>query len=221
GGDSVIIPSWDCFTESSYVRMAATSILINMSEISNDINVINKLCWKRVGEFNYGDSINRIITGGISGRDKNKATCKKALNVIKGLLQLELDDIESASVSPLFDINGIMLFIKSNYRNQDFCASTIANFLSISNRMLQYKFSRYDLKPSQLISLERSRAIARYIREYPYAPIDAVAFDCGFNSIVTARKQFKNFFGLTISEYAKKYRILNNSNMALRNCNSV
>lgn len=214
GGDSVIIPSWCNFSEFASIRRSSISILLDVVDIFSDEErqLMSSLFFKKISDFKYGRIINDIIINNISTSNPTFDRHKSAIDAIKGLLHLEIDclrfplHLPSTTPPSACDLNGIVLFVKNNFKNPDFNVSCIAKFLSISERMLQYKLSKYNLKPSQIIYFERSRALAMYIKDYPYLPISSVIFECGYKSIETARRHFKEFFGLTITEYVKKCR---------------
>ncbi|EIA0288171.1 AraC family transcriptional regulator, partial [Escherichia coli] len=92
------------------------------------------------------------------------------------------------------------------------CLSSVAHFFNVSERMVQYILSEYNIKFSDFVANERCRLLANKIMNDPYMNVDVHIYESGFNSIASANRQFKNRLGETPRKYQERQKAIYTNN---------
>ncbi|HGE5896310.1 TPA: AraC family transcriptional regulator [Escherichia coli] len=204
-GDGIIIPSWDKFTEESFMRRNSVSIILDLSLIMDSASeIINNIIWKKTSELNYGTEINKLMFNYLTCHDDN--FCDKNTKALLGMLALELECYKKHSVVyHSSNLDGklplIVDFIKNNIKDPDLCLSSVAEFMGLSKRRVQYILSDAGIRFNDLLSKERCRFLANKIKRNSIGDINADIFEAGFGSFSTASRQFQKNYSLTPKQY--------------------
>lgn len=205
-GDSIIIPSWNKFTEESFTNRNSASIILDISSITDSPENINNILWKKTSELNYGTELNKLMSNYLTCYDEK--FCEKNTNALLSLLTLELEHNKkgnSTCSSKLDDKLPLIIdFIKNNIKNPDLCLSSVADFMGLSERRIQYIISDSGMSFSEILSKERCDLLASKIRRNKSGNINADIFEAGFSSLSTASRQFQKKFKLTPKQYWEK-----------------
>ncbi|EFH3256914.1 helix-turn-helix domain-containing protein [Escherichia coli] len=210
-GDGIILPSGEAFIEETFTKRNTVSIILDVSSISDNANqVVNKLAWAKISDLSYGEEINRILLN--YHLNFSESFCFKNTQALLSLLALEMEtnDVSSPYVK---DVKAqyiqVINYIRRNIKKNKLRLSDVAEYLGVTERMVQYILSDAGAKFSDIIAFERSKLLAQKICSNPDANVAIEIYDSGFNSVSTAYRQFKNIYGLTPRQYKEKKHCFN------------
>lgn len=207
-GDGIIIPGWEDFVEESHFSRASVSLIMDINSVCDTPDDISPLLWKRISSLGYGGEINKIFSNLYN--DYSDRFIERNINVLKGLLALETEKYhEKNLVSPtcgLEKLPMIITFIKANIKNKDLRLSTVAEFMGISERMVQYILSENGLKFYELLINERCLYLADKIKNNLFIDVNVLIFESGFESISSACRVFKKKFNKTPKQFQTQLR---------------
>ncbi|EDW8497553.1 helix-turn-helix transcriptional regulator [Salmonella enterica subsp. enterica serovar Enteritidis] len=206
-GDSIVIPAWHGHIEESFSGRTSTSIIMNISCFTDSIVSLNKILWKKISSLKYGFEINRIISNYYS--NKSSRFCEKNNLALISLLSLEveLSHFETDFMTKQKKISSgsrtsiIINYIKDNIKNPNLNLSMVANYLGLTERMVQYILSEKGIRFHQLLTEERCGFLASKIKHDLLYDVNIKIFESGFESISTACRQFKKIYGITPRQY--------------------
>ena len=103
--------------------------------------------------------------------------------------------------------NHAINFIKNNISNPELSNLLISQNINISEVYLRKLFAaKYNISPKQYILDVRMQKAKRLLTESEYS-ISAIAEECGFSSVYSFSRAFKEKIALSPTEYAKKNKI--------------
>lgn len=214
-GDSIIIPSWENFTEESFLNRNSVSVILDISTITDSpVEKVTDIIWAKVSELNYGVEINKLMCNYISCYDDR--FCEKNTNALLSLLALELEYRKKSrhinNPVPNGKLALIIDFIKNKIRNPDLSLSVVAEYLNISERMVQYVLSEAGIRFNELVSKERCDILANKIKINSSGNINPDIFESGFRTFSTASRQFQKYYNVTPRQYWQKLQKYNKQN---------
>ncbi|HBA6952298.1 TPA: helix-turn-helix transcriptional regulator, partial [Escherichia coli] len=190
-------------------RRNSISFIFDMAEIcSSDIDV-SPLFWRSVSSFKYGVEINRIISSFYNYYSGE--FCEKNVDALLSLLRLEIESLRMPKNTPVtcHDRSSFVFdFIRANLKNPNLRLSDLAEFLGVTERMVQYTLSQEKTSFHKLLSAERCRFLASKIKRNPKECLDVAFFESGFSSASSAIRQFKNMFHITPKQYQRKMLVV-------------
>lgn len=201
-GDGIIIPSWNEFTEESFFNRNSVSIIVDISLISDaTYSNLDKILWKKISELNYGTEMNKLMVNFLSCFDDR--FCEKNIKAVLSLLALELDNEKKISKlsAPKNKLPIIIDYIKNKIKDPNLDLKSVAEYIGVSERMIQYILSESGVRFNELLAQERCALLAKKIEDNLYGNVNADIFDSGFNSISTACRQFHKIYRLTPKQY--------------------
>ncbi|ELD0488113.1 helix-turn-helix transcriptional regulator [Escherichia coli] len=209
-GDSIIVPAWNSYVEESFSGRTSLSLIINVSSIADSVDALNGMLWKKVSSLHYGFEINKIISNYYINNNVSKF-CEKNNTALIGLLGLEAENSLLKPDEKQFvndnRFSVILNYIKNNIKNPKLNLSAMADYLAISERMVQYTLASKGVTFHQLLSSERCLFLANEIKFNRNIDVNISIFEAGFESIPTACRQFKNFYGVTPRQFQRKTEI--------------
>ncbi|EFC4279355.1 AraC family transcriptional regulator (plasmid) [Escherichia coli] len=205
-GDSIIVPAWDKYMEESFSGRTSLSLIIDVSSVTDSVELLSKLFWKNVSSLTYGFEINKLISNFYTY--KTNCFCEKNNSALMSILSLEVekDTGEQNTLTNLQYDNRFSLilnFIKNNIKNPSLNLSMVANYLGLSERMVQYILNSNGVKFHKLLSCERCLFLESKIRHNKFIDVNVTILDSGFESIATACRQFKYFYNITPRQFQK------------------
>ncbi|EOD2224589.1 helix-turn-helix domain-containing protein [Escherichia coli] len=207
-GDALIVPSHDKLTIDSPSKRNTISLIMDVKNIAEESEVaLKSLGWKKTSELIYGDDINKLLLNYHS--NYSDRFCEKNTNALISLLSLELESHDKACLGKINSndkLTSLIYFIKSNIKNSELCLSSVAHSFNLSERMIQYTLSEYNIKFSEFVANERCRILAKKIMNDPYMNVEIHIYESGFNSIATANRQFKSRLGETPKKYQERQK---------------
>ena len=207
GGDSIIIPAWERYTEESFSGRNSLSFIFNISCIADTVSVFYKMIWRNISSFKFGNEINKIISNFYNYNTSR--FCEKNTAALLSLLSLEGEAETTKPVMPVKRATDeryplIINYIKNNIRDPELCLSSVAEYFGITTRMIQYILAEADKTFFQIISAERCSVLASKIKHNPYTNVNISVYESGFRSIATANRQFSSAYGVTPGQYQRK-----------------
>ncbi|EBU6211325.1 TPA: helix-turn-helix transcriptional regulator [Salmonella enterica subsp. enterica serovar Muenchen] len=206
-GDSIILPAWEKYTEECFSGRISLSFIFDISSITDSVDMLYPVMWKNISTFKMGFEINKII--GNFYNNFNDRFCEKNSSALLSLLGLETE-ITSASYlnEPQKARNErcstIISFIRNNIKNPEINLSSVAEYLGITERMVQYTLAEEKMTFHQLLSSERCKFLANKIKSNLYCDVNISIYESGFKSTATANRQFKNILGVTPHQYQRQ-----------------
>ncbi|EAA5421019.1 AraC family transcriptional regulator [Salmonella enterica subsp. enterica serovar Newport] len=209
-GDSIIIPSWDNFTEECFTNRNSVSIILDVSSITDSPNEnIQNIIWKKVSELNYGTELNKLMSNYLSCHEDK--FCEKNTTALLSLLALELEynkkQHHAYSQSKKDKLPLIVDYIKNNIKDPELCLSSVANYFGLTERRIQYILSDSGIRFGEFLSKERCDFLASKIRGNLNGDINTDIFEAGFGSFSTASRQFQKNYNLTPRQYWDRLRM--------------
>lgn len=204
GGDSILIPAWDSYTEESFSNRNSLSLLFDIEDICASATDISSLFWRNVSSFEYGVEINKIISNFY--HNNNDAFCEKNVDALLSLLRLETESLrlpKRVSVSRNCRSSFVLTFIRENLKKPNLRLADLANYMGVTERAIQYSLSKENTTFQQLLSTERSRFLASQIKNKPDMRLDVIIWESGYLSLSSAVRQFKKTFNMTPRQYQR------------------
>lgn len=206
-GDSIILPAWEKYTEECFSGRSSLSFIFDISSITDSVNMLYPVMWKNISTFKMGFEINNII--GNFYNNFSDRFCEKNLSALLSLLSLETEVTSSLYLNNIQKNQSercavIINFIRNNIKNPEISLSSVAEYLGVTERMVQYILAEENMAFHQFLSRERCNYLANKIKRDLYCDVNVSIYESGFKSIVTANRQFKNILGLTPRQYQKK-----------------
>ncbi|EOJ4560532.1 TPA: helix-turn-helix domain-containing protein [Escherichia coli] len=213
-GDALIVPSHDELIIDSPSKRNTISLIMDVKNINKESEgALKKLAWRKTSELMYGDDMNKLLLNYHSNHSDR--FCEKNTKALISLLSLELESHDKTCLGKINSDNkfaSLIYFIKSNIKNSELCLSSVAHFFNVSERMVQYILSEYNIKFSDFVANERCRLLANKIMNDPYMNVDVHIYESGFNSIASANRQFKNRLGETPRKYQERQKAIYTNN---------
>ncbi|OSL82216.1 putative transcriptional regulator, AraC family [Escherichia coli TA249] len=206
-GDSIILPAWKKYTEECFSERNSLSFIFDVSSITDSVDMLYPFMWQNISNFKMGFEINKIIGNYYNGFSDR--FCEKNTSALLSLLGLELEDTSSLHLkNPQNEHNEkcalIINFIRNNIKNPEISLSSVAEYLGVTERMVQYILAKENMTFHQLLSGERCKFLANKIKSDLHCDVNISIYESGFNSIITANRQFKNISGITPRQYQRK-----------------
>ena len=206
-GDSIILPAWEKYTEECFSERNSLSFIFDISSITDSVDMLHPVMWKNISTFKMGFEINKII--GNFYNNFNDRFCEKNTSALLSLLGLETEMVSSSYLNNIQKNHDdryavIINFIRSNIKKPEISLSSVAEYLGVTERMVQYILAKENMTFYRLISRERCNLLANKIKTHLYCDVNVSIYESGFKSIATANRQFKNILGLTPHQYQKK-----------------
>lgn len=203
-GDSIILPAWERYTEECFSGRSSLSFIFDIPSVSESVDTISSMLWKNVSDFEFGFEINKVI--GNFYNNYNERFCEKNVSVLLGLLSLEAEMctancLKKQNEMPDDRYSVIISFIRNNIKNPRLCLSSLAEYLSVTERMVQYILSEKNITFCYILATERCRFLANKIKNNICGNINVCIYESGFKSIATANRQFKSIYGVTPKQY--------------------
>ncbi|WP_097750285.1 helix-turn-helix domain-containing protein [Escherichia coli] len=205
-GDALIVPSHNRLIIESFLKRNTVSLIMDVRNIiDTPSDNFNGIAWKKVSELTYGEGINKILLN--YNFNYSDSFCEKNTRALISLLSLEVESHNKNKLGRIneeYKLSLLLSFMKKNITNNNFRISLVADFLHVSERMVQYILSKHNINFCDFLSTERCRILARKIMENPYVNVDVYIYESGFNSIATANRQFKEKFNETPKRFQKR-----------------
>lgn len=207
-GDGIIIPGWEDFIEESRFCRSSVSLILDVDLVSDSPDGVSTLLWKQISSLSYGLEINKMLLN-FYNRCSDRFM-ERTMNVLTGLLSLEIEKNHNHYIGHRYGkedkLTTIVTFIKANIKNSDLRLSTVAEFMGISERMVQYILSENGLKFHDLLVSERCQFLADKIKNNPFVDVNVLVFESGFESISSACRVFKKKFNKTPKQFQSQLR---------------
>ncbi|EMD1228045.1 helix-turn-helix transcriptional regulator [Salmonella enterica] len=216
-GDGIILPAWEKYTEECFSGRNSLSFIFDISFISESADALSSMLWRNISDFNFGFEINRVISNFYC--NYSERFCEKNVQTLLGLLSLEAEMsevnmkkiINNTSKTPNEKYSLIISFIRNNIKNPDLCLSSLAEYLGITERMIQYILAEEKVTFFNILTTERCKLLANKIRYDINRDMNIYIYESGFRSISTANRQFKTIYGVTPKQYQKQ--LINSRNI--------
>lgn len=205
-GDSILLPAWEQYTEECFSDRSSLSFIFDISTIAETACDLSGMFWRNISTFELGFEINRIISNFyLSHKDR---FCEKNFSAMLGLLGLEAELSTETSMNPLNTISErysvIVSFIRNNIKNPELSLSYLAEYMGITERMIQYILAEKNVTFCHILSTERCRHLASRVKNNLYCNVNISIYESGFKSITTANRQFRSIYGMTPRQYQRQ-----------------
>ncbi|EBM4324747.1 helix-turn-helix transcriptional regulator [Salmonella enterica] len=206
-GDSIILPAWEKYTEECFSGRSSISFIFDISSITDSVDMLYPIMWENISNFQMGFEINKVISNFYS--NFSERFCEKNASALLGLLGLETELVSASHLNEPQRIRGercsvIINFIRNNIKNPEISLSSVAEYLGITERMVQYTLAEENMAFHHFLSNERCNLLASKIKSNLYCDVNISIYESGFKSIATANRQFKNILGITPRQYQRK-----------------
>ncbi|EEX0111576.1 AraC family transcriptional regulator, partial [Salmonella enterica] len=166
-GDSIIIPAWGRYTEECFSQRSSLSFIFDIHLITDSVDALNSIMWKNISTFKMGFEINKIISNFYN--NSSERFCEKNSSALLSLLGLETELVSSSHLNEPQKIRNercavIINFIRNNIKNPEISLSSVAEYLGITERMVQYTLAEVNLAFHQFLSSERCNFLANRIK---------------------------------------------------------
>ncbi|EDS1887610.1 AraC family transcriptional regulator [Salmonella enterica subsp. enterica serovar Sandiego] len=212
-GDSIILPAWEKYTEECFSGRRSVSFIFDISSITDSANMLSPMMWKNISTFKMGFEINKIISNFYV--NFSERFCEKNTSALLSLLSLEAELTSRLHLKQQKKMGErcsiIINFIRNNIKNPEISLSSVAEYLGITERMVQYILAEEKISFHQILSRERCNFLANKIKSNLFCDVNISIYESGFQSIATANRQFKNITGLTPRQFQRKILISESS----------
>lgn len=205
-GDSIILPAWEKYTEECFSGRCSLSFIFDISTVTDSVDMLYPVMWKNISTFKMGFEINKII--GNFYNNFSDRFCEKNLSALLSLLGLEIEVTSSSCLNEPQKRHGercavIINFIRNNIKKPEINLSSVAEYLGITKRMVQYTLAEENIAFHQLLSSERCKFLENKIKSDLYCDVNISIYESGFKSTATANRQFKSILGVTPHQYQR------------------
>lgn len=122
--------------------------------------------------------------------------------LIQALLEQRNSKKESRELATDDELEPILLYIE-NHMDKDISVEELCRTFSISRSSLQGMFrNALDLTPKQYIADVKMKRAKLLLQEHRYT-ISEIAYQLGYHSLYYFSRKFKDYFGMSPSEYIK------------------
>lgn len=206
-GDSIIIPAWEKYTEECFSGRHSLSFIFDVSSVTDSVDMLYPVMWKNISTLEMGFEINKII--GNFYNNFSDRFCEKNISALLSLLSLEMEESSNSYLNGMQSNQRercavIINFIRNNIKNPEISLSSIAEYMGVTERMVQYILAEENMTFHHFLSHERCNLLANKIKREQYCDVNVSIYESGFKSIATANRQFKKILGLTPLQYQKK-----------------
>ncbi|EDJ1003479.1 AraC family transcriptional regulator [Salmonella enterica] len=205
-GDSIILPAWEKYTEECFSGRCSLSFIFDISTITDSVDMLYPVMWKNISTFKMGFEINKIISNFYN--NFSDRFCEKNSSALLSLLGLEIEVTSSSCLNePQKRHNErcavIINFIRNNIKKPEITLSSVAEYLGITERMVQYTLAEENISFHQFLSSERCKLLENKIKSDLYCDVNISIYESGFKSTATANRQFKSILGVTPHQYQR------------------
>ncbi|EIS6415656.1 AraC family transcriptional regulator [Salmonella enterica] len=206
-GDSIILPAWEKYTEECFSGRNSLTFIFDISSITDSVEMLYPVMWKNISNFKMGFEINKIISNFYN--NFGDRFCEKNSSALLSLLGLETELTAASYLNEPQKARNvrcavIISFIRNNIKNPEISLSSVAEYLGITERMVQYTLAEEKMAFHQFLSSERCKFLANKIKSDLYCDVNVSIYESGFKSTATANRQFKNILGVTPHQYQRQ-----------------